>query len=75
MATAQGATSYRWLMNGQPIEGGEDGSLEVLWRKGGDIDSYQSISIYSVDSLKVESSPSQVVTVENLRAGTIVSVR
>jgi hypothetical protein len=31
--------------------------------------------IYSVDSLKVESSPSQVVTVENLRAGTIVSVR
>ena len=75
MATAQGATSYRWLMNGQPIEGGEDGSLEVQWSKGGDIDSYQSISIYSVDSLKVESSPSQVVTVENLRAGTIVSVR
>ena len=74
-ATAPGAKSYRWLKNGSPIVGGEGGTLEIAWKKGYALDSYQAISVIEVDGVKVESEPSKTVMVENLRAGTMVSIR
>ena len=51
-AYAPGATSYRWLMDGQPIAGGTDGVLSVEWARGGTktddgyVHVYQAIAVY-----------------------------
>ena len=51
-AYAPGATSYRWLMDGQPIAGGTDGVLSVEWARGGTktddgyVHTYQAIAVY-----------------------------
>ena len=74
-ATAPCAESYCWFKNGKQIEGGKDGTLEVAWQKGYAKDSYQAISVVEIDGVKAKSEPSKAVVVENLRAGTIVSVR
>lgn len=53
VAYAPGATSYRWLMDGESMEGGSDGTLEVFWTRGGTAGPggskthvYQAIAIY-----------------------------
>ena len=53
VAYAPGATSYRWLMDGESLEGGSDGTLEVFWTRGGTAGPggskthvYQAIAIY-----------------------------
>ena len=51
-AYAPGATSYRWLMDGQPIAGGTDGVLSAEWARGGTktdegyVHTYQAIAVY-----------------------------
>ena len=51
-AYVPGATSYRWLMDGQPIAGGTDGVLSVEWARGGTktddgyVHTYQAIAVY-----------------------------
>lgn len=74
-ATAPGAKSYRWLKNGTPISGGENGSLTVEWRKGCETDTYQAITIATVDGVDGEGEVSSAVTVENLIAPFVISVR
>ena len=76
-ASAPGATSYRWLKNGEPIEGGANGTLTVAWRKpkSNPTDGYQAVARYTSDGLTAESKPSAAVTIENLPLGTIFSVR
>ena len=76
-ASAPGATSYRWLKNGNPVVGGTNGTLTVRGRSPTDtpIDTYQAIAIYTVDGLTAESEPSAVVTIENEPMGGIISVR
>jgi len=74
-ATAPGAVSYCWFRNGEAISGGEDGTLEVSWRKGNAIDTYRavSVSICAGETLVSEMSP--VVTLENLPKGTAIILR
>ncbi|MBR2838558.1 MAG: hypothetical protein IKE55_07240 [Kiritimatiellae bacterium] len=75
-ASAIGATSYRWLRNGEPIEGGEGGSLEVPWRRGGGTDLYRAVAVYAVGSgATMESEPSAEMAVENEPGGFAVFVR
>ena len=51
-AYAPGATSYKWLMDGQPIAGGTDGVLSAEWARGGTktdegyVHTYQAIAVY-----------------------------
>ena len=73
-ASAPGATSYRWLKNGEPIEGGTSGTLTVNWRKPKNtpIDTYQAVAVYTIDTATGESEPSAEMTVENLPAGMCV---
>ena len=74
-ATAPGAVSYCWFRNGEAISGGEDGTLEVSWRKGNAIDTYRavSVSICAGETLVSEMTP--VVTLENLPKGTAIILR
>lgn len=70
-ASAPGAASYRWLKNGEPIEGGTSGTLMVNWRKpkNAPTDAYQAVAVYSIDGLTTESAASSVLTIENVPAG------
>ena len=76
-ASAPGATSYRWLKNGEPIEGGTSGTLTVNWRspKNDPIDTYQAVAVYIIDGLPVESEASAEMTVENWPMGTVIVFR
>jgi hypothetical protein len=58
-----------------PVDGGEDGTLTVYWRKGASSDVYTVRSVYPVDGLEVFSELSSAVTVENLPVGMVISVR
>jgi len=75
-ASAPGATSYRWLKNGEQIEEGTSGTLTVNWRmpKDNPIDTYRAVAVYTIDSLPVESNPSAEMTVENRPMGTVISL-
>ena len=76
-ASAPGATSYRWLKNGEPIEGGTSGTLTVNWinPKREPTAVYQAVAVYTIDGLTAESDTSAPLTVENLPMGTIFSFR
>ncbi|MBR4258907.1 MAG: hypothetical protein IKQ17_07745 [Kiritimatiellae bacterium] len=76
-ASAIGATSYRWLCNGEPIDGGEDGTLTVRWRrpKNAPTDTYQAVAIYAVGDATMESEASEGMTVENEPLGMVISVQ
>ena len=76
-ASAPGATSYRWLKNGNPVDGGTNGTLTVKGRSPTDtpIDTYQAIALYTVDDLTAESEPSAAMTIENEPMGLAISVR
>lgn len=73
-ASAPGAASYRWLKNGEPIEGGTSGTLMVNWRKpkNAPTDAYQAVAVYSIDGLTAESATSSVLTIENVPAGMVI---
>lgn len=69
-AYAPGATSYRWLMDGEAVSGGTDGSLTVSWANGGSrtteghLHSYQAIAVYDdFYGVSRESEPSAPETV------------
>ena len=74
-ASATGAASYRWLRNGEPIEGGASGTLTVPWRKGGVTDSYQAVAVYAVSTATSESAPSAALTIENTPRGMVISIQ
>ncbi len=75
-ASAEGATSYRWLKNGEPIEGGANGTLTVAWRmpKNHPTDTYQAVAVYVIDGSTTESGASTAMTVTNLPMGTVISI-
>ena len=76
-ASAPGATSYRWLKNGEPIDGVTSGTLTVNWRrpKNTQPDAYQAVAVYSIDGLTAESAASSVLTIENVPASMVISVK
>jgi len=74
-ASATGATSYRWLKNGEPIEGGDSGTLTVAWRRGGGSDSYQAVAVYAVGDATSESAASEMLTIEHNPRGLIISIQ
>lgn len=75
VASAPGATSYRWTRNGQAIAGGENGTLTVHWRKGGGTDEYCAVARYAIDDAICESAPSASVSVENVKSGLSLIIR
>ena len=76
-ASAPGATSYRWLKNGEPIEGGANGTLTVSWRspKDGPADVYQAIACYTTGGFTAESAASEEMSVTNLPSGSILTIK
>ena len=79
-AYAPGATSYRWLMDGEPVAGGTDGNLTVtrarggVRAEGGYVHTYQAIAVYDdFYGVTRESEPSAPATITSLpRALTII---
>ena len=70
MAYAPGATSYRWLRDGQPIAGGTDGVLAVEWARGetktddGYVHTYQAIAVFNdFYGINLESEPTDAVEI------------
>ena len=76
-ASATGATSYRWLKNGEPIEGGTAGTLTVQWRrpKNAPTDTYQAVAVYAVGDATMESDVSEAMTIENEPLGLVISIK
>jgi hypothetical protein len=81
-AYAPGATSYRWLMDGQPIAGGTDGVLSVEWARGGTktddgyVHTYQAIAVFNdFYGINRESEPTEAATVTSVQRGMVISVR
>ena len=75
-ASAPGAVSYRWLCNGEEIEGGTDGHLTVAWRKcREERDSFQAVAVFSVDGMTVEGEPTAPFSVEYGRRGFVMIVK
>lgn len=74
-ATAPGATSYSWYRNGEEIPGATSPSLEVLWRRGGETDTYAARAAYAVDAATIESGESESVAVENVTPGLTIIIR
>lgn len=73
-ANASGAVSYRWTKNDEAIEGGEDGVLDVAWRRGGKTDTYAVAPVYELYGVtKVGESVS--CEVENVPLGMMVIIR
>ena len=81
-AYAPGATSYRWLCDGEPVEGGADGTLQVLWSRGGEklpsglmVHDYQVVAVYGSGDAARESEPSATVTINCRQLGTTLVIR
>ena len=76
-ASATGATSYRWLKNGEAIDGGTSGTLTVTWRRPNNepADTYQAVAVYAVGDATMESEASETMTIQNVPKGLIVSVQ
>ena len=81
-AYAPGETSYRWLRDGQPIEGGTDGVLAVEWARGGTKTeqgyrhTYQAIAVFNdFYGANLESEPTEVATVTSVPCPLVISVR
>ena len=77
-AYAPGATSYRWLMDGQPVAGGTDGVLDVEWARGGAktddgyVHAYQAIAVFNDNR---ESEPTEAATVTCAPRGVVITVK
>lgn len=71
-AYAPGASSYRWLMDGEPVAGGTDGTFNVTWAHGGTRTengyqhSYQAVAVFDFYGCTRESEPSAAETVTSL---------
>ena len=80
-AYSPGAVSYRWLCDGEPIEGGTDGELSVQWTRGGTKTDegyrhdYQAVAVFSLYGVERESEPTAVATVTSVCLGTILLIR
>ena len=76
-ASATGATSYRWLCNGEPIDGGDNGTLTVRWRnpKNEPTDTYQAVAVYAVGDATMESEASEAMMIESAPVGLSISVQ
>ncbi|MBQ3290310.1 MAG: hypothetical protein IJH50_12995 [Kiritimatiellae bacterium] len=81
-AYAPGATSYRWLRDGQPIDGGTDGVLSVEWARGGTktadgyVHTYQAIAVFNdFYGVSRESEPTEAATVTSVPFGMVISVK
>ena len=73
-AVAIGAQSYKWTKNGEPIPGGANGSVEVVWAKGGVTDLYSVTPVYDVFGEEFEGEPVQV-SVANAPLGMAIILR
>ncbi len=73
-ANASGAVSYRWTKNGEVIEGGEDGVLDVAWRRGGKTDTYAVSPVYELYGVAIVGE-SVSCEVENVPLGMRVIIR
>ncbi|MBQ8124841.1 MAG: hypothetical protein IJ173_03030 [Kiritimatiellae bacterium] len=73
-ANASGAVSYRWTKNGEAIEGGEDGVLDVAWRRGGKTDTYAVSPVYEMYGVAIVGE-SVSCEVENVPLGMMVIIR
>ena len=80
-AYAPGATSYRWLMDGEPVAGGTDGVFEVSWARGGMkteqgyCHTYQAIAVFGdFYGATRESEPTAAAAVTSLPRGLVISV-
>ena len=72
---AVGAVSYKWTLNGEAIEGGTDGSLEVSWRKHTKTpDVYSVTPVYDVFGSEVDGEP-RACEVTNVPLGMVVIFR
>ena len=81
-AYAPGATSYRWLRDGQPIAGGTDGVLAVEWMRGetmtddGYVHTYQAIAVFNdFYGVNLESEPTEAATVTSVPCPMVISFR
>ena len=73
-AVAIGAQSYKWTKNGEPVPGGEDGSLEIAWVKGDATDIYSVTPVYDVFNCETEGAAASA-TIRNLPEGMTVIIR
>ena len=73
-AVAIGAQSYKWTKNGEPVSGGANGSVEVVWVKGGATDIYSVTPVYDVFGEEFEGTPVQV-SVANEPPGMVIILR
>ena len=80
-AYAPGATSYRWLMDGEPVAGGTDGVFNVSWARGGTETeqgyrhTYQAIAVFEdFYGVTRESEPTAAAEVTSLPRGLAIRV-
>ena len=80
-AYAPGAVSYRWLCDGDEIEGGTDGTLTISWMRGGRsasdgyrIHTYQAIAVFNLYGTERESEPTAAVEVKCRPMGTTIII-
>ena len=74
LAKAVGAVSYKWECNGEPISGGEDGELKVLWRRPSGMYTYTVTPVYDVFGFPAEGNPVSV-QIEMKPSGMMLSIR
>ena len=82
-AYAPGATSYRWLCDGKPVEGGADGVLSVAWTRGGvaqapgfKVHTYQAIAVFEdFSGVTRESAPSAAADIRCRQLGTTFIIK
>lgn len=82
-AYSPGATSYRWLCDGSPVEGGADGTLDVAWTRGGAVQtpgfkvhSYQAIAVFEdFYGVTRESEPSAAANVKCRQMGITLTIK
>ena len=81
-AYAPGATSYRWLMDGEPVAGGTDGNLTVTWARGGVRaeggyrHEYQAVAVFDdFYGVTRESEPSAPATITSLPRAFVLIVK
>ena len=81
-AYAPGATSYKWLMDGQPIAGGTDGVLSAEWARGGTktdegyVHTYQAIAVYdNFYGITRDGEPSTSATITSNLLGMTITVK
>jgi hypothetical protein len=81
-AYAPGATSYRWLVDGEPVAGGADGNFNVTWANGGirgsdgHIHTYQAVAVFDdFYGVTREIAPSAPITITSRNRALIFIAR